>query len=683
MSVEPQLGLAPSRAERDLGDLVNAVVPIGRHLEVTLVPHEDPLSIHGAGRKPAASPLAPYSSRVVLADDVTVDQEQARALSEVNRIRTIAGLAPVTRDPGLDMAAHMHSRYQGETGETGHYETQSTSPYYVGYRPKDRALNYGYTAAVGEDVFRSSFGSTGTRTYLPADNSIQWWMAAIYHRFPIIAPTTQHIGYGPYYKGTRAISTLDFGKNYGLTGPVVKWPVPDQTGVIVGFQGESPNPVAQFGATCPCGYPVSVSWPQGTPSYTSISMKRASDGTDVPGYILTPQNDQSHSRARSLSFIPQAPLEYGAAYAVSFEGQVTSSTGTATPFSYAWRFTTQPAPGALVSSIPASGASGVAIEPSVVLDFSQPIRSYTLVPTPSGQLSYTGVGMSLIRVSDGAEVGINITQPTTAPTKRVQLSPSVQLDAGTSYRLKYVLADEWGRSQSGSLSFTTAATTTQPPAVTAPVPSLPLIGLGTSRVPVRLAWSGTDADGIASYQLQRSENGAAFGDVALPSTTSTAINLGLAPGSTYQFRVRATDRLGSVSDWATGTSFVVTADQESSTALAYSGAWSTGTSTSYYGGALKYQGTAGSRVAITFKGRSVSWVSTRNSNRGKAEVWLDGVKVATIDLYASTFLPRRTVFARNGLSTSVPHTLEVRVLGTRNDSSTGTRVDADAFVVLR
>ncbi len=76
-------------------------------------------------------------------------------------------------------------------------------------------------------------------------------------------------------------------------------------------------------------------------------------------------------------------------------------------------------------------------------------------------------------------------------------------------------------------------------------------------------------------------------------------------------------------------------------------------------------------------------MSTRNTNRGKAEVWLDGVRVATVDLYASRFGARRTVFARNGLSTSAPHTLEVRVLGAKNTSSTGTRIDADAFVVLR
>ena len=37
----------------------------------------------------------------------------------------------------------------------------------------------------------------------------------------------------------------------------------------------------------------------------------------------------------------------------------------------------------------------------------------------------------------------------------------------------------------------------------------------------------------------------------------------------------------------------------------------------------------------------------------------------------------------NNLSTSVSHTLEIRVLGTKNSSATGTRVDIDEFTVLR
>jgi hypothetical protein len=63
-------------------------------------------------------------------------------------------------------------------------------------------------------------------------------------------------------------------------------------------------------------------------------------------------------------------------------------------------------------------------------------------------------------------------------------------------------------------------------------------------------------------------------------------------------------------------------------------------------------------------------------------VWLDGVKVATVDLYSSSEQPRKMVFTKNDLDSSQAHTLEVRVLGTKRTESSGTRVDVDAFVVL-
>jgi hypothetical protein len=78
----------------------------------------------------------------------------------------------------------------------------------------------------------------------------------------------------------------------------------------------------------------------------------------------------------------------------------------------------------------------------------------------------------------------------------------------------------------------------------------------------------------------------------------------------------------------------------------------------------------------------VAWVASTGANRGKAEVWIDGSKVATVDLYAATAQPRKMVFTKSW-STSASHTLEVRVLGTKNTSSSGKRVDVDAFVVLR
>ncbi len=77
------------------------------------------------------------------------------------------------------------------------------------------------------------------------------------------------------------------------------------------------------------------------------------------------------------------------------------------------------------------------------------------------------------------------------------------------------------------------------------------------------------------------------------------------------------------------------------------------------------------------------WVAPKGANRGYAYVYLDGVKVATVNLYASSAQYRKVVFVRGGLNPTVSHTLRVYVPGTKPTASGGTRVDVDAFVVLR
>ncbi len=206
--------------------------------------------------------------------------------------------------------------------------------------------------------------------------------------------------------------------------------------------------------------------------------------------------------------------------------------------------------------------------------------------------------------------------------------------------------------------------------------------LGTSTVPVKLAWSGTDAGGISRYELQQSTNDGAYAGVGLPAATATSKSVSLTPGNAYQYRVRATDGAGNTSDWSYGPRFVADARQEGDGAISYAGAWAPQDVTSAYGGALRYAGAAGAEATFGFTGRDVAWVAPRGPDRGKAEVWVDGARVGTVDLYASAAQPRKAVFTR---SWGEPggHTLEVRVLGAKRSSSGGTRADVDAFVALR
>ena len=224
-----------------------------------------------------------------------------------------------------------------------------------------------------------------------------------------------------------------------------------------------------------------------------------------------------------------------------------------------------------------------------------------------------------------------------------------------------------------------------PPVIATPIQTLKSAStLGSSAVPVSLSWSATDSEGTGMrYELQRSTDEGAYANITLATPTTTTITQPLSPNHTYRFRVRAQDNNGNLSTWKYGRTFKVDARQENGTGVSYpSGVWTQQSSASAYGGAIKYAAASGARSKLTFTGGDVAWVATKGPNRGMAEVWLDGAKVATVDLYSATAQARRVVFASNGLSTVDTYMLEVRVLGTKNASSSGTRVDVDAFVVL-
>jgi hypothetical protein len=254
-----------------------------------------------------------------------------------------------------------------------------------------------------------------------------------------------------------------------------------------------------------------------------------------------------------------------------------------------------------------------------------------------------------------------------------------------SYDWEFVTAPNGTVADSGSGTCHGAPPTsdTTAPAVQPPVQALPTgATLGTSAVPTKISWSASDDSGVAGYTLQRSVDGGSFQAVSLPTATTTK-TLQLLPGSTYQFRVSATDSVGNTSGWTTGPQFLVDPYQEDSAAIVYAGTWAQQSLTSAYGEAVKYASTKGSTAQFTFTGRNVAWVSTKGPNMGKAAVSVDGVVVSTHNLYNSTVQPRKVIFSQSGLDPAVSHTIAVQVLGTKHSASSGTRVDVDAFVVLR
>jgi hypothetical protein len=232
-----------------------------------------------------------------------------------------------------------------------------------------------------------------------------------------------------------------------------------------------------------------------------------------------------------------------------------------------------------------------------------------------------------------------------------------------------------GLTRSTSVSLTVTNGT---PTVTAPNPSLYAnTTLSTSTVRVKNGWSACDADGISSFKLQRQVNGGSWSTVSLSSALATSINQSLTKGTTYRYRVRATDKSGLSSFYAYGPSFKPIVTDQTSSVVSYSGTWKTGSPSSCYGGSVKYSYASGAAATYSFSGSSGAWVAYKGPTRGSAQVWVDGVLMATVNLYSTTTKARPVVYVFNW-SGNGSHTIRIVNLATSGHG----RIDIDAFYRL-
>jgi hypothetical protein len=196
-------------------------------------------------------------------------------------------------------------------------------------------------------------------------------------------------------------------------------------------------------------------------------------------------------------------------------------------------------------------------------------------------------------------------------------------------------------------------------------------------VPLLTGWTLTGvASSLSRYEFQQSIDGGSYKSVALKWTTATNAVTAALPGHRYRFRVRAFDKVGRASAWATGPTLIASAAQEITAAAKYSAGWITASHAAYLGGKVLASRTTGAHVTYKFTGRSFGLVGPSGPTRGKAYAYLDGKLLLTFDTYSPTFQPRRvlqTIFTSAGT-----HTVTIRVLGT----SGRPWVAVDAFFIL-
>ncbi|MFI9617185.1 N-acetylmuramoyl-L-alanine amidase [Streptomyces sp. NPDC052023] len=210
--------------------------------------------------------------------------------------------------------------------------------------------------------------------------------------------------------------------------------------------------------------------------------------------------------------------------------------------------------------------------------------------------------------------------------------------------------------QSGKTSTTAAlnivAETTAPTFTTTPKLSLRTGTVNTTAVPVTLTWKAADDKALREVKLV-SPTAATFG----PATTASHRTANSGTAATWS--MQAFDYAGNYRTASAPYTPVILQE----TSAVKSGSWTTRSSTSYLGGKSYSSGSKGAALTWTFTGRSASWVVSRASTSGQAHVYVDGVKVSTVDLKSSTTLYRQAIWTKTW-SSSAKHTVKIVVAGT-------------------
>jgi len=113
--------------------------------------------------------------------------------------------------------------------------------------------------------------------------------------------------------------------------------------------------------------------------------------------------------------------------------------------------------------------------------------------------------------------------------------------------------------------------------------------------------------------------------------------------------------------------------------IIYTGTWSELSHAAASAGHLKYSDETDATAELTFEGTGARWMLAVGPMAGKADVYLDGGYVVTVDLYRPSL--RLLTLEKTGLAPGA-HTGRIEVSGTKNPSSSNYYVDIDAFEVV-
>lgn len=279
--------------------------------------------------KPPKEPINPDAHFPVPIKDLRKATNQA-ALDAINAARAKAGLAAVRLDDRVTDGATSHAYWWlfnlalPEVKGLGIHKELSGTPGFTGVSMRDRANTFGYPrASMAEDI---------THRGTPA-GALDDWVNSVYHRFPIMRPDLDVIGYGAAVGGGLPIDVMDMGYRNELGDPAeeVLFPAPSQTQVPVVFTGnELPDPVPP-GGKYPTGYPITINFNPSVNVQVVDWSVTDDTGQKLDSYTIAP----SIADENVYTILPKAPLKPGAVYHVHVTASIQGRVATRD-----WGFTT-------------------------------------------------------------------------------------------------------------------------------------------------------------------------------------------------------------------------------------------------------------------------------------------------------------------------------------------------------
>lgn len=127
---------------------------------------------------------------------------------------------------------------------------------------------------------------------------------------------------------------------------------------------------------------------------------------------------------------------------------------------------------------------------------------------------------------------------------------------------------------------------------------------------------------------------------------------------------------------------VLTVLEENSAGVVPTGSWVFTANSMFSGRGYAYAKAAGTRMTAQFTGEAVAIIGVKGPAYGRFDVYVDGVKRGTVSQYAPELLHQQPLFTVGGLAPG-KHSVEVRVLGTKDAASSGVIVVLDGFDVAR